>query len=193
MDRKTAETLAEELPNVTIIHGNGTQHDLLLEEGIEATDAFIILSENDEENILLSLFAKTASKAKVITKINRSEYDDIIKHLDIDTSVYPKNITSDMIVRYVRAMKNTLGSNVETMYSVIKDKVEASEFIVGENSAITDIPLSNLKLKSNVLIAAILRDGVLIIPRGQDVIKEGDAVVIVTKILGLHDISEILM
>ena len=175
-----------------VINGDRTDRELLIEEGIENTDSFVILSENDEENILLSLFAKASSRGKVITKINRSEYDDIIKHLGIDTSVYPKNITSDMIVRYVRAMKNTLGSNVETMYSVIKDKVEASEFIVGE-SAITGVPLSSLKLKRDVLIAAILRGGNVIIPRGQDTIEKGDAVVIVSKILGLHDISEVMI
>jgi trk system potassium uptake protein TrkA len=175
-----------------VINGDRTDRELLIEEGIENTDAFVILSENDEENILLSLFAKAASHGKVIMKVNRSEYDDIIKHLGIDTSVYPKNITSDMIVRYVRAMKNTLGSNVETMYSVIKDKVEASEFIVGE-SVITGVPLSSLKLKRDVLIAAILRGGNVIIPRGQDTIEKGDAVVIVSKILGLHDISEVMI
>lgn len=178
--------------NAIVINGDRTDRELLVEEGIENTDAFVILSENDEENILLSLFAKASSKGKVITKINRSEYDDIIKHLGIDTSVYPKNITSDMIVRYVRAMKNTLGSNVETMYSVIKDKVEASEFIVGE-SAVTGTPLSKLKLKKDVLIAAILRGGEVILPRGQDTIETGDAVIIVSKILGLHDISEIII
>ncbi len=176
-----------------VINGDRTDRELLVEEGIENTDAFVILSENDEENILLSLFAKASSRGKVITKINRSEYDDIIKHLGIDTSVYPKNITSDMIVRYVRAMKNTLGSNVETMYSVIKDKVEASEFIVAENSMITGKPLASLKLKSDVLIAAILRGGEVIIPRGQDTIEKGDAVIIVSKILGLHDISEVMI
>ena len=175
-----------------VINGDRTDRELLIEEGIENTDAFVILSENDEENILLSLFAKAASHGKVIMKVNRSEYDDIIKHLGIDTSVYPKNITSDMIVRYVRAMNNTLGSNVETMYSVIKDKVEASEFIVGE-SAIVGVPLFELKLKRDVLIAAILRGGEVIIPRGQDTIEKGDAVIIVSKILGLHDISEVMI
>lgn len=178
--------------NAIVINGDRTDRELLVEEGIENTDAFVILSENDEENILLSLFAKASSKGKVIMKVNRSEYDDIIKHLGIDTSVYPKNITSDMIVRYVRAMKNTLGSNVETMYSVIKDKVEASEFIVGE-SAVTGTPLSKLKLKKDVLIAAILRGGEVILPRGQDTIETGDAVIIVSKILGLHDISEVII
>ena len=192
-DYAKCESLSSIYRDVIVINGDKTDRELLVEEGIENTDAFVILSDNDEENILLSLFAKASSSGKIITKINRSEYDDIIKHLEIDTSVYPKNITSDMIVRYVRAMKNTLGSNVETMYSVIKDKVEASEFIVGESSAITGKPLAALKLKKEVLIAAILRGDEVIIPRGQDTIEKGDAVVIVTKILGLHDISEVLI
>ncbi len=191
-DYEKCESLSSLFGKVVVINGDRTDRELLVEEGIETTDAFVILSENDEENILLSLFAKASSRGKVITKINRSEYDDIINHLGIDTSVYPKNITSDMIVRYVRAMKNTLGSNVETMYSVIKDKVEASEFIVGE-SAIVGVPLSNLKLKKEVLMAAILRGSEVILPRGQDTIEKGDAVIVVSKILGLHDISEVLI
>jgi len=192
-DYEKCASLSSQHKNVIVINGDRTDRELLVEEGIETTDAFVILSENDEENILLSLFAKASSSGKVIAKINRSEYDDIIKHLNIDSSIYPKNITSDMIVRYVRAMNNTLGSNVETMYSVIKDKVEASEFIVGESSSITSKPLVDLKLKKDVLIAAILRGDDIIIPRGQDTIEKGDAVIIVSKILGLHDISEVLI
>jgi len=89
-------------------------------------------------------------------------------------------------------MKNTIGSNVETMYSVIKDKVEASEFILKENSPILGTPLSQLKFKDNVLVAAILRDRKVIIPRGHDVIKPGDAVIVVSELMPLHDISDIL-
>ena len=130
---------------------------------------------------------------KIITKINKPEYDDIIKHLDIDTAIYPKSITSDMIVRYVRAMKNAPGSNVETMYNFIKGEVEATEFMVRESSPIIDTPLSKLKFKENVLVAAILRDKSVIIPRGNDMIKPGDAVIIVSKILGLDDISDVIV
>ncbi len=191
-DPSRCEELSDTHPDVIVINGDHHDQALLSEEGIESADAFLALSDNDEENILLSLFAKNAGSAKVITKINRSEYDDIVNHLDFDSSVYPKTITSDMIVRYVRAMKNTHGSNVENMYSFIKGKAEATEFLVGTNSPVTDIPLYQLQLKENILIAAILRDGAVIIPRGHDMIMEGDAVVIVSKSLGLHDISEVL-
>ena len=177
---------------MTVIHGDEHDREILAEEGISGTGALISLLDGDEENILLSLFAKKNSKAKVVTKINRTDYDDIVKHLDLDTTIYPKSITSDMILRYVRATKNSYGSNVETMYNVIKGKVEASEFKVTAESPICSTPLMNLNFKKDVLVAAILRRGTLIIPRGNDVILPGDSVVIVTKILGLRDVSDVL-
>ena len=177
---------------MTVICGDETDQELLIEEGVSGCDAFIAASHRDEENILLSLFAKKSGDAKVITKINRTDYDDIIKHLDLDTSIYPKAITSDMILRYVRATKNAFGSNVETMYNVIKGKVEASEFKVTAGSPICSAPLMELHFKKDVLVGAILRQGSLIIPRGSDVILPGDSVIIVSKILGLRDISDIL-
>lgn len=193
-DSARCEELSSRHGEVTVICGDETDQELLLEEGIERTDAVLSMTESDEGNIFLSISAKNFSNGKIIAKINKPEYDDVIKHLDIDTAIYPKSITSDMIVRYVRSLKNTLGSNVETMYTFIKGMVEATEFIIGMGSPIVDIPLSELraKLKENVLVAAILRDGAVIIPHGQDTIKVGDAVVIVSKILGLNDISGIL-
>ncbi len=178
--------------NTAVICGDASDKEILLEEGIADTDAFVALTGLDEENILLSLYAKSVSRAKLVTKINRVDYDGVIGRLDLDSTVYPKNITSDIIVRYARAMKNTVGSNVETMYNVIKGKVEASEFVVREKSPITDIPLSELKFKENVLVAAILRGGRVMIPRGYDCIMPGDAVVIVSGVMGLHDICDVL-
>ena len=191
--RPLCEALASKYQNVTVINGDETDRELLVEEGIERTDAFIALSDYDEENIFLSLFANSAGDGKIVTKIDKPEYDDVVQHLDIDTTIYPKNITADMIVRYVRAMKNTLGSNVKTMYSFIRGVVEATEFIVGENSPISTAPISELKFKKDVLIAAILRGDSVIIPRGSDTIKSGDDVVVVSKLLGLNDISDVLM
>ncbi len=182
--------LAAACPELVVINGDETDRELLVEEGIETTDAFVVLSESDEENILLSVFGKKRDACKTITEIARSEYDDIVKHLDLDTVVYPKNITSDMIVRYVRSMKNTRGSNVESMYTFIMGRVEACEFIVREPLPITDVPISELKIKDDVLIAAILRGGDVIFPHGQDRICVGDAVIIISKLLGLRDISE---
>ena len=191
-DLKTCEEMCTTLPDVTVINGDAVEQELLLEEGLENTDGFVALTNLDEENILLSLFAKNKSKGKLITKINRIDFDEVVNQLDLDTIIYPKHLTAESIVRYVRAMKNTIGSNVETLYSVIKDKVEAAEFIVKEKSPIVGIPLSELKFKDNVLVAAILRDRKVIIPRGHDVFMPGDAVVIVSEIMALHDITDVL-
>ncbi|MGN0636862.1 MAG: Trk system potassium transporter TrkA [Huintestinicola sp.] len=191
-DLKTCEEMCTTLPDVTVINGDAVEQELLLEEGLENTDGFVALTNLDEENILLSLFAKNKSKGKLITKINRIDFDEVVNQLDLDTIIYPKHLTAESIVRYVRAMKNTIGSNVETLYSVIKDKVEAAEFIVREKSPIVGIPLSELKFKKNVLVAAILRDRKVIIPRGHDVFMPGDAVVIVSEIMALHDITDVL-
>ena len=191
-DLGVCEEIADKWSDVAVIHSDMSNKEILLEEGIDRVGAFVALTEVDEENILLSLYAKSVGDAKLITRINRVDYDDVIRHLDLDTTVYPESITADMILRYVRAMKNTVGSNVETLYNVIKGKVEASEFIVKENSPITDTPLSQLRFKDNVLIAAILRGKTVIIPRGHDVIKTGDAVVIVSGVMALHDICDVL-
>ncbi len=178
--------------NVSVIHGDASEKEILLEEGLEDTGAFVTLTGLDEENILLSLYAKSVGQAKLVTKINRVDYDKVVGQLDLDSIVYPKSITADLIVRYARAMKNTVGSNVETLYNFIPGKVEASEFLVRESSAITDTPLSQLKFKQNVLIAAIIRDGKVLIPRGHDIIMSGDAVVIVSGLMVLHDICDVL-
>lgn len=191
-DINKCEELCSVLPDITVINGDAADQGILMEEGLDKAGAFVALTNLDEENILLSLYAKSKSKGKLIAKINRIEIDEVVNELDLDTIIYPKNLTSDNIVRYVRAMKNTIGSNVETLYMVIKDKVEASEFIVKENSPITEKPLGELKFKDNILVAAILRDRKVIIPHGGDMICPGDAVVIVSEIIALHDITDVL-
>lgn len=191
-NKEKCEEMCTSLPGVTVINGDAVDQGVLMEEGLEKAGAFVALTNLDEENILLSLFAKNKNNGKLIAKINRIEFDEVVSQLDLDTVIYPRHLTSENIVRYVRAMKNTIGSNVETLYIVIKDKVEASEFIVRENSPITGIPLEQLKFKDNVLVAAILRDRKVIIPHGGDVINPGDAVVIVSEIMALHDITDVL-
>lgn len=191
-DRKICEELCSAWQKVDVIHGNPADKELLLEEGIEKTGAFVTLSNVDEENILLSLYAKEFKGGKLVTKINRTDYDGVISRLDFDTVICPINIASDLILRYVRATKNARGSNVETLYNVIPDKVEAAEFIVRYDSPIAGKPLSQLKFKKDVLIASISRGNEVIIPRGHDVINAGDTVVIVSKQLGLHDVTDIL-
>ncbi|MGN0593315.1 MAG: Trk system potassium transporter TrkA [Ruminococcus sp.] len=186
------EQFCQDLPQVAVIHGDASDKETLLEEGIEHMGAFVALTNLDEENILLSLFARSKTDGKIVTKVNRAEYDEIVRRLDLDSIVNPKHITAEYIVRFVRAMKNTMGSNVETLYSLIKGKVEAAEFTVQEKSPIVGVPLQEIQFRQNVLIAGIFRDGKMIIPRGQDTIEIGDSVVIVSRHLGLHDICDII-
>ena len=191
-DPARCDELCSQLSEPSIICGDGSDRSLLLEEGIRKADAFAALTGQDEENVLLSLFAKTAGCAKVVTKIDRPDLDDIIRHLDLDSTIYPKRITADIITRYVRAMKNSEGSNMETLYNVIPGKVEAAEFTVRAGSPVLGIPLMKMSIKKNVLVAAIIRNHVVLIPRGADVIMEGDRVVIVSGHMDLDDISDIL-
>lgn len=191
-DIHRCEELSALWDNVTVINGDASDQNVLLEEGLDNAGAFVALTNLDEENIMLSLFAKSAGNAKLVTKINRIEFDEVIKHLDLDTIIYPKNITSDTIIRYVRSFRRTEGSSVERVHQFIKGKVEASEFTITDKGAVTDTPLMELTLKPGVLVAAILRNNRVLIPRGSDVIKEGDTVVIVSNIMGLHDIADIL-
>lgn len=186
------DELATEFEKVTIINADPSDEDVLREEGIAHTDAFVALTGLDEENILLSLFAKKSGSRKIITKINRIDFDDIVTHLDLDTMVYPKNITADTIVSYVRAMNNRRGSNIETVYNLIKGRVEAVEFTIGNGSPVVGKPLMELALKPGVLIAIIQRGRTLIAPRGQDFIEPGDSVVVITKDMALTNIKDIL-
>jgi trk system potassium uptake protein TrkA len=191
-DPARCEELSLRLQDVTILQGDPSDQSFMKGAGVDHTDAFVALTGLDEENILLSLFAKSAGSGKVITKINRIDLGSITNRLDLDSTIYPKQITADLILRYVRAMENSRGSNMETLYHLIKDQVEAAEFIVKEASEITDIPLSQLKIKDDVLIGAIIHDGEVRIPRGSDTISTGDAVIVVSKLLALHDITDIL-
>jgi trk system potassium uptake protein TrkA len=191
-DHARCDELATDFENATIINADPSDEDTLKEEGISSAGSFVALTGLDEENILLSLFAKKAGSRKVITKVNRIDFDDIISHLDLDSVIYPKNITADLIVSYVRAVTNAGSSSIETLYNLNKGKVEAAEFTVLAGSPIVGIPLMNLSLKPDVLVAAIQRGRSQISPRGQDVIEPGDSVVVVTKGLELRDITDIL-
>ena len=141
---------------------------------------------------MLSLFAKSMSKAKLITQVHRIAYDEIINELDLGTVIYPKYITAESIIQYVRAMQNSIGSNIETLYRLNDNRVEALEFVVKEDSPVVGIPLQQLNIKENILICCINHKGNIITPGGQSVISVGDTVVIVTIITGLHDIKDIL-
>lgn len=190
-ERERCSELSELLPNVMVIHGDGSNQQLLLEEGIAQTEAFATLTGFDEENIMLSLYRASISKAKLITKVNRIAFEDIVTHMNLGSVIYPKRITADRIIQYVRAMQNSVGSNVETLYK-LTSSVEALEFRVEMDATMTGIPLEKLHLKDNLLIACINRNGHIITPRGKDTIRVGDKVIVVTTHSGLSDIKDIL-
>lgn len=190
--RERCEELSILLPKAIIINGDGTDTELLKEEGIEYAESFVALTGIDEENILLTLHARQVSNAKVITKINRITFHDVISNLDLGSVVYPRYITSEAIIAYVRAKQNSMGSNIETLYHMFDHRVEAIEFRVDEESKVTNIPLMSLSLKKDLLISFINRSGSIIIPSGQDCIQVGDTVMIVTTHTGFNDILDIL-
>lgn len=192
-DYERCEYLCEMLPEAVIIHGDGTDRELLQEEGLEKTDALVCLTGMDEENIVVSLYAKARKVSKVIAKINRISFDEILENLDIDGFISPKTIAANNIVRYVRAMQNSLGSsNVETLHKLINEQVEALEFKVREKSPVVGIPLKDLKTKDGLLVATIIRGMRVIIPGGNDSIEIGDSVIIVTTNKRLTDLRDIL-
>lgn len=184
--------LSELLPKAMIIHGDGSNQQLLLEEGIQQTEAFASLTGFDEENIMLSLYAASVSKTKLVTKINRIAFEDVISQMNLGSIIYPKLITADSIIRYVRAMQNSMGSNVETLYKIVANKVEALEFRVEPDAPLVGIPLEKLTFKNNLLIACINRNGKIITPRGKDTIEPRDTVIVVTTHSGLNDLKDIL-
>lgn len=186
------EELSELLPEALIINANASDNNVLIEEGLQDMDAFISLTNLDEENILLSLYAQKNSRAKIFTKITRLTYDEIISDMPLGTIIKPKLVTADRIIQHARAMQNPKGSNVETLYKIIDGKAEALEFHVKRSSKLVDIPIYKLNLKKNLLICCIYRNNKIIIPGGQDFLHEGDSVVIVTTNKGLDDLDDIL-
>ena len=186
------EELCQLLPKATIINADGTDNNVLSEEGIDQAESFVSMTNIDEENILLSLYAKSKTEGKIVTKVNRVSYDDVIDGLDLGSVIYPKNITADHILKFVRAMNNSIGSNIETMHMILGGQAEALEFRIKENSPVSGIPLVELPLKPNTLIACINRMGKIILPRGRDVIMSGDTVIVVTTNHGFNDIKDIL-
>ncbi len=191
-NRERCEELSVLLPKAIIINGDGTDEELLKEEGIDEAQSFVPLTGIDEENIMLTLYARQVSDAKVITKLNRIQFRDVIGQLDLGSVIYPRYITSEAIIAYVRAKKDSKNSNIETLYHMFNHRVEAIEFLVEKQSEVTDIPLMDLSLKKNLLISFINRNGTIIIPGGNDCIKVGDTVMIVTTHTGFNGIRDIL-
>lgn len=193
-DREACDLLSEMLPEAMIIYGDASNKQLLMEENVDNTDAFVTVTNIDEENIVLSLYVNKISQAKIITKINKITFEEVIKEMPIGSVICPKNITAERIVSYVRALQNSWGSNIETLYRMLDDRIEALEFVVRENDSIKNmlnVPLKDLNLIDNLIICCINRGGSIITPTGKDCLKNGDTVVVVTSNLGLDDLSNI--
>ena len=191
-NRARCEELSLLLPKALIINGDGTEADVLTEVGLTTTDALVALTGIDEENIMLTLHAKQVSNAKVVTKINRITFTKVINNLNLGSVIYPKYITAETIISYVRAKQASIGSNVETVYQLQEGQAEAVEFKVKDAPSINDIPLKDLKLREGVIVSFIIHDGQLIIPTGTDCIREGDNVMIVTSHKGFTELTDIL-
>ena len=192
-DQARCKQLSELIPQALIICGDGTDKDMLLEEGVTRVESFVALTNLDEENIMLSMYVRSINpKAKLITKVHRVNYGDIIGSLNIGSIIYPKNITAERIVQFVRGMSASKNSNIEALYKLNDDRVEALEFIVRTGSPVIGIPLSQLNLKKGMLIACINHNGEIISPSGDSVIRDKDSVIVVTMMTGLKDISDIL-
>lgn len=184
--------LDEALPGATIIHGDGAQQEVLLEEGLKNMDAFISLTGMDEENILISYYAASQNVPKVITKVNRSEFVAVAGRMGLDTLVSPRRTITDVIVRYARALQNTVGNNVEKLYKIMDGNAEALMFNVNSDFEYIDIPLKNISFKKNLLIVGILRNRKASVPTGNDVIMAGDKVVVISTDHILYDLADII-
>ncbi len=191
-DPARCEELTEMLPKALVICGDATDKELLIEEGLKTVGAFASMTNFDEENIMLTLFAKSLSKAKLFTKVHRISYDEIIDSLGVGSVIYPKYITAEEIIKYVRAMKNSIGSNIETLYRLNDNRVEALEFQIREDSPVVGIPLKDLNLKKNMIIGCITHKGKVEMPNGNSVIEVNDMVILITTTTGLHDIRDAL-
>jgi len=193
-NRERCNLLSVSLPKATIIYADATEHEILLEEGLASTDAFMALTNMDEENVFLSLFAnKINPHCKKITKINRLVLDEIVDDLPVGSIISPKHITAEHILQYARSQSNSYGSNVEALYRLMDNQVEALEFYIRDDSSVTNIPLIDLQLKKNLLICSIVRGTQIITPSGRDTIQKNDTVIVVTTHKGLGDISDILI
>ncbi len=190
-DAERCNVLCELLPKATIIHGDGSDLELLQEEGIASAGSIVALTGIDEENIILSMYAQRLGVEKVVTKVSKTNYIDMLSSSGLESFICPKDITSSSILQYVRAMQNSYGSNVETLYRLVNDRVEALEFHVRKGARVTGIPLKSLPLKPGILLAAIIRRGRCIIPGGDDAIEQDDNVIVVTTDRGLCELDGI--
>ena len=191
MSEKRCRLVSEMMPRTTVICGDGTDQELLESERMSAADAFVALTDRDEDNLIISLYAMQQGLHKVVTKCNRQNYTGIARAVGLDSVISPKLITAAQILQLVRGMQNSQGSVMNTLYRIADGTTEAMEFTVGPSTRHLNVPLRDLHLHKGILIAVIMRDGEIIIPEGSSCIQEGDSVIIISRdhpILDLNDI-----
>lgn len=191
-DRERCDALCDLIPDANIIHGDATNSDVLQEEGIRAADAFVALSGDDGDNIVTSMYASQCKVGTIITKVNREHFTDIMESSGLDCIVSPKELVAQQLARYVRAMSNSAGSSMETLYKLADGRVEALEFTVGEGFAGAGQTLRELKLHRGVLVCAVIRGAKSIIPDGNTALCAGDHVIIVASTGVVKTLDDIL-
>ncbi len=192
-DHQRCQHFSELLPGATVICNDGSKQELLMAEGLTSRDAFVSLTGMDEENILVSFFALSQGLPKVITKVNRDELHAIAERLGLDSLIASRHVSSNVVSRYARALQNSLGSNMEALYRILDGKAEAIEFAVHSDCALTDIPLAEMRLRSGILIAGIIRGRKTIIPSGTDCIYVGDHIIVLAAGMQIHQLTDILL
>lgn len=193
ISKERCEELSEIFPEAMIINGDGTDNNLLHEEHFENADAVLSLTGVDEQNVLMSIYAhQQVPKAKIITKIKHFDFDDVLSGMDIGSIVYPKNITADHILRYVRVMQNSWDASMESLHRIVDDRVEALEFRIRQESEVVGIPFAELNIRAGTLVACITRNGKTFTPIGKDCIEIGDTLIVVTTHKGISRIEQIL-
>lgn len=192
-DLTRCEELSQVLKDATIIHGDGSDQNLLAEEGIVQSDVVVCITGIDEENIIISMYANKLNVKKVITKVNKPSFAGLLESIEMASVISPQEIAASQIVRYIRASENSRGNNIKTLYKLVNNQVEAIEFSATKSSKVLNVSLKNMKIKPNMLIAGIVRDNEVIIPNGDSMILDGDSVIVVTTSHALNDLDEILV
>lgn len=191
LSEKRCRLVSEMMPRTTVICGDGTDQELLESERMSAADAFVALTDRDEDNLIISLYAMQQGMHKVVTKCNRQNYTGIARAVGLDSVISPKLITAAQILQLVRGMQNSQGSVMNTLYRIADGKTEAMEFTVGPSTRHLNVPLRDLHLHKGILIAVIMRDVEIIIPEGSSCIQEGDSVIIISRDRPIQDLNDI--
>lgn len=191
-NREKCLKLVEKFPEICVIEGDGTDHELLISESLEKQDAFVALTDNDEENIIISMFASNHGVQKVLPKVNRISLGFLTETLGLNNIITPKNITANQIVQYVRAMQNSVGSNVESLLRILDDRVEILEFRIRENCRFLDRPLKDIHFRKGILIACITHRGISRVANGDSMARLQDTVIVISTIIKLEDINDVL-